>query len=78
MNTKKHKVNTDPEVIEQQRNYKKKGIQERNKEYIHNWYLENKEKTNEKRKAYRDENKDKINEKFTCECGSRYTNSIWH
>ena len=72
MNTKKHKMKTDPEVIEQQRLLQKE-IQERNKEYKHKWYLENKEKATEKGKIYREENKEKLNEKFTCECGGRYT-----
>jgi len=37
--------------------------------YCQNWYTENIDKV----KKYREENKDKINEKFDCECGSRYT-----
>ena len=72
MKTKKHKMKTDPEVIEQQR-FLQKEIQERRREYKHNWYLENKEKANEKVKTYREENRVKLNEKITCECGGRYT-----
>ena len=72
MNTKKNKMKTDPEVIEQERLLQKE-IQERRRKYKHNWYLENKEKANEKGKTYREENKDKRNEKNICECGGRYT-----
>jgi hypothetical protein len=72
MNTKKHKMKTDPEVIEQERLLQKE-IQERRRKYKHNWYLENKEKANEKGKTYREENKDKLNEKNICECRGRYT-----
>lgn len=36
---------------------------------------ENKDKINELNQQYRNKNKDKINEKFTCDCGGKYTNA---
>ncbi len=44
------------------------------------WYYNNKEKMNIYHSQYREQNKDKINEKFVCECGGKYTcsNKIQH
>ena len=56
---------------------KKKQYYEDNKDKIKHYYEDNKDKILEKKKQYRIDNKDKINEKkkekFTCECGSKYT-----
>jgi hypothetical protein len=47
------------------------------KEYKKKWYDENKEEVLEKQKQYQQENKEAIaekrNQKYTCECGGRYT-----
>ena len=49
------------------------------KEYNKEYYQENKEilkeKHKESREEYKKENKDKINQKFNCECGGKYTHN---
>ena len=45
------------------------------KEYKKAYYIDNKDKIKEYKKAYRDTNKEKINEKFDCECGGHFTYS---
>jgi len=37
------------------------------------WFEANKDKMKIQKKEYREKNKNKINEKFNCECGSKYT-----
>tara|TARA_R110001606_G_C15300751_1_gene642555 strand:- start:685 stop:1224 length:540 start_codon:yes stop_codon:yes gene_type:complete len=44
-----------------------------NRELKREYYDQNKEKITLNKKEYYEKNKDKINEKFTCECGGKYT-----
>jgi len=57
----------------------KEDLQEYQKEYTAEWRRDNKEYIKEKDKKYREENAEAIkahkNQKFTCECGGKYTNS---
>ena len=39
------------------------------------WYQENKEQILQKQNEYNEKNKDKFNEKNSCECGGKYTNT---
>jgi len=60
-------------------NQDKKKWNDNNKEYRKEYkkehYEKNKDIILEKSKEYYHKNKDRINEKFTCECGGRYTKS---
>ena len=72
------------EYIKENNKERHKEWRDKNKEYIKEkkkeWYENNKEYIKEQRKEYREKNKDKINErvkeKFTCECGGRYTRNV--
>ena len=62
---KKHIKEYDKKYRDDNKQY----FNEYNKKYREN----NKQYFKEYDKKYRDDNKDKINEKFTCECGGKYT-----
>tara|TARA_Y100000389_G_scaffold128810_1_gene126275 strand:+ start:392 stop:952 length:561 start_codon:yes stop_codon:yes gene_type:complete len=57
----------------------KEDLQEYQKDYTAEWRRDNKEYKKEQDKQYREENAEAIkaqkNQKFTCECGGKYTNS---
>jgi len=73
---RKYREENKDKIAEQKQKYyeqNKDKILEQHQKY----YEENKDKISEQHQKYREENKDKINqkalEKFTCECGGRYT-----
>ena len=57
----------------------KEGKKAYQKDYTADWRSKNKERKKENDKIYREEHAEEIkakkNEKFTCECGGKYTNS---
>jgi hypothetical protein len=43
------------------------------KQYYKEWCEDNKDKKKECDKQYREDNKERINKKYNCECGGKYT-----
>ena len=80
---KEYREKNKEEIKEYYEKHKEK-IKERSKEYNENhkeeikeyqkeYYEKNKEETNERSKEYRENHKEKLKQKFSCECGGKYT-----
>ena len=69
----KHRAYTSPEMLKEQHKEYYENNKEQRKEQTKEYYETNKEVIKEQQKEYKENNKNKINEKFTCECGGRYT-----